>query len=128
MAFCSNCGTQMADGAVACPQCGHPTGQAVGYASAAPRTEGLAITSLILGIAGFLVCPLILHILAIVLGTQAKTKIRNDPTLGGEAMARAGVILGWIGVGLTVVGIVIAVLAIAVGGHTTFHITPRISP
>jgi hypothetical protein len=115
----------MSEGATSCPQCGHPTGQqAVAYAGAAQRTEGLAITSLVLGIAGFAICPLVCHILAIVLGTQARNKIRNDPTLGGDGLARAGVILGWVGVGLTVLFAIIAILAFAVGGHTTFHISP----
>jgi hypothetical protein len=126
MAFCSNCGAQMSEGATTCPQCGHPTGQpAAAYAGVAQRTEGLAVTSLVLGIAGFAICPLVCHILAIVLGTQARNKIRNDPTLGGDGLARAGVILGWVGVGLTVLFAIIAILAFAVGGHATFHISPN---
>lgn len=113
MAFCSNCGTQMPDGSAACPRCGHPTGRTAPYVGT--RTEGLAITSLILGIAGFAVCPLVLHILAIVLGNQARTKIRNDPTLEGDALARAGIILGWVGVGLAALALVGFLFALALG-------------
>lgn len=35
MAFCANCGTQMADGAAFCPSCGKAAGQAAGGAVAA---------------------------------------------------------------------------------------------
>src|SRR5690349_10248385 len=105
MAFCSNCGTQMSDTASSCPNCGHPSGRGAA-AVYGTRTEGLAITSLILGIAGFLVCPLVLHILAIVFGNQAKTKIRNDPTLQGDGMAQAGIVLGWIGIAFSVIVII----------------------
>lgn len=37
MAFCANCGTQMADGAAFCPSCGKATGQATGGAAVAAQ-------------------------------------------------------------------------------------------
>ena len=43
---------------------------------------------------------MVLSIPALIVGNQALTKIKQDPTLQGEGLARAGVILGWIGVGL----------------------------
>jgi hypothetical protein len=52
----------------------------------------------VLGIGGFVVFPVVLSILAIVLGNAAKREIRERPGLGGEGMASAGVVLGWIGV------------------------------
>lgn len=115
MAFCSNCGTQISEEATACPQCGHP--RAVAQPSATPRrTESNAIASLILGILGIITCPVILSIPAIILGNQAQQKIRQDPSLEGEGMARAGLILGWVGVGLGALGVVFAIIAIAIGG------------
>jgi hypothetical protein len=75
------------------------------------RTDGQAIASLVLGIAGFTVCPLICSIIAVVLGSQARQRIADDPTLEGDGMAKAGVILGWIGIGLAALGIVAWVLA-----------------
>ena len=90
MAFCANCGNQISELAASCPECGHPAGRgAAPYAAA--RTEGTAIASLVLGIAGFVICPIVCHILAVVLGNQARTKIRNDPSLDGEPLARAGI-------------------------------------
>jgi uncharacterized membrane protein YvbJ len=121
MAFCANCGHQVSDTAVSCPECGHPTGRAGPYAAVGTRTEGTAVTALILGIAGFAVCPLICHILAIIFGNQALKKIRNDPSLQGEGLARAGVILGWIGVALVGIFILFAIIAVVTGSSTSFR-------
>lgn len=77
------------------------------------RTEGTAIASLVLGIAGFIVCPLICSVLAIVFGTQAKNKIRQDPSLQGEGMAQAGFVLGIIGLAVGVILLLIVILAAA---------------
>jgi uncharacterized protein DUF4190/zinc ribbon protein len=112
VAYCTYCGQQISDAAVMCPKCGHPqqTSAAPGYR----RTESLAVASLVLGIAGFVVCPFVCSIIAVVLGNQAKAKLRADPGLEGEGMARAGVILGWVGVGvgvLLIVGFIAAVMS-----------------
>lgn len=123
MPYCSNCGTQMADQALSCPQCGHPAPRARSAASGR-RTEGTAVASLVLGIAGFVVCPLIPSILAVVFGNQAQRKISDDPSLEGEGMAKAGVILGWIGIGLFVVGIAVVIL-VAIGGGFSSSPDPR---
>jgi hypothetical protein len=96
MAYCQQCGTQVTDPNNRCPTCG--------WVPPAPvqlrRTEGGAIASLVLGIIGLTMCPFIPSIIAIILGSQAKQRLVADPTLDGEAFARVGVILGWIGVAL----------------------------
>ena len=119
MAYCESCGNQLSDQATACPKCGHPRG---GVAPAR-RMEGSAVAALVLGIFGVISCPLILSIPALIVGNQALAKIRQDPTLDGEGLARAGVILGWIGVAFALIGILVAVLALATG----FWSSPRIS-
>jgi uncharacterized membrane protein len=81
--------------------------------ASAGETSGKAIASLILGVGGFLIFPVVLSILAIIFGRSAKRDIAARPGLGGEGMATAGIVLGWIGVALTVVGIVILVLVLA---------------
>lgn len=121
MAFCSNCGTELSDQAPACPKCGHPT-QAL--RPSGPRTEGTAIIALVLGILGIISCPVVLSIPAVIVGNQAKSKILQDPTLEGEGMARAGVILGWIGIGLGALAIVGAIIALAVGVTTSGYDGP----
>jgi hypothetical protein len=85
----------------------------VGVPASAGETSGKAIASLVLGIGGFLIFPVVLSILAVIFGRSAKRDIAARPGLGGEGMATAGIVLGWIGVALTVVGILVLVLVLA---------------
>ena len=48
-----------------------------------------------------------LSVLAIILGRSAKREIAERPGLGGEGMATAGIVLGWCGVAVVLVGIVL---------------------
>jgi hypothetical protein len=78
-----------------------------GYPYAPPqRTNGLAIASMVLGI---LWLYWIGSILALVFGYVARKQIR-ERNEGGGGMATAGIVLGWIGVGILAVGIVFGVL------------------
>ena len=78
--------------------------------NAAQRTSGYAIASLILGIAGFFVFPIVPSILAVVFGRKARDELRRDPTLGGEGLATAGIVLGWVGIALVGIGLVFLLL------------------
>lgn len=80
------------------------------------RTSGTAIAALVLGICGFVVCPLICSIAAIICGNIAKNEIdRSGGQITGRDMAKAGIILGWVGVGLCVLAIGAFVALIALG-------------
>ena len=69
-------------------------------------TSGMAIASLVLGVGGLTVVPLVGSILAIIFGYAARNDIRQRPDeVSGEGLAMAGIIMGWIAVGLTVLGI-----------------------
>jgi hypothetical protein len=72
-----------------------------------------ATTSLVTGIIGILCCGL-LGIVALVTGKQATAEAAaaGYPQPGN---AKAGIILGWIAIGLMVVGVVVWILLIAVG-------------
>jgi uncharacterized membrane protein YvbJ len=114
VAYCTYCGQQISDAATACTQCGHPIAPLSSPAMANRRTENLAVASLVLGLAGFVVCPLVCSIIAVVLGYQARRRLDEDPTLDGEGMAKAGIILGFVGIAfglVIVVGFVVAMLA-----------------
>ena len=76
------------------------------------KTNSLAITSLICGIAQFMFGPLA-TIPAVVCGHMARHQIRRTGEQGA-GMALAGLVLGWIGAGfalLAIVGIVLIVAA-----------------
>lgn len=68
------------------------------------RTSGLAIASMVLGI---LWVYWIGSILAVIFGHIALSQIRRDETVRGRGMAIAGVVLGYVGIGLFVLGIVV---------------------
>ena len=74
-------------------------------------TNSLAITSLICGIAQFMFGPLA-TIPAVVCGHVARSQIRRTGEQGA-GMALAGLIMGWIGVGFTVLVVIGAVLLVA---------------
>jgi Domain of unknown function (DUF4190) len=82
----------------------------VNVEQAAQRTSGYAIASLVLGIAGFFVFPFIPSILAVVFGNKARDEIRANPSIGGEGLATAGVVLGWVGIAITVIALLFALL------------------
>lgn len=69
-----------------------------------PKNSNLAIISLISGILGLTFLPLIGSIVAVITGPMAKREIDESAgQLSGREMANVGLILGWIGIGLTVI-------------------------
>src|SRR3954447_21703424 len=79
-----------------------------------------ATIALVLGICGFVVCPLVCSVLAIVFANQAYAEIDGSGgRIGGRGLAQAGLILGWIGVGLCVVGVLFVVVIFLVAAAGT---------
>jgi hypothetical protein len=75
-----------------------------------PKTNGLAIASLVLGMAQIFAC-IVGAILALVFGYISRRQIdESGGTQGGRGMAIAGIFLGWIGIGLAIVYIVVIVI------------------
>jgi hypothetical protein len=67
-------------------------------------TSTLAMISLVAGILGFTMLPIVGSIVAILTGYSARKETRAVPALvGGDGLATAGIIMGWIQVGLVVV-------------------------
>ncbi|HEY7372839.1 MAG TPA: DUF4190 domain-containing protein [Polyangia bacterium] len=129
---CRHCGATIAAGAKFCPACGAaqppepvaggmpgyvpapqslPTAPHPGAPGAPKSTNGLAIASMVLGIVWVW---WIGSILALIFGYVAKGQINaSGGAQGGKGMAIAGIVLGWVGVGVLCIGIVGAVF----GGH-----------
>ena len=77
-------------------------------------TSGAATVSLIFGILAYVFLPLIGAIVAVIAGHMARNEIRaSGGRLGGNGLATAGLVLGYIQIGLLVL-FVCAVLAIGV--------------
>ena len=86
------------------PGYGYPAGG--GYA--VPGSNKKAMWSLILGILSLFCCGVVTGIAAIVLSQQAKQEIRaSGGVQTGEGQAQAGLVLGIIGIAITVLGIVV---------------------
>jgi hypothetical protein len=83
-----------------------PPGPSIRVVGSAVPTNGMAVASLILGIAGLTVVPTIGSVLALILGYMARRDIRQRPTeTTGEGLATAGVVMGWIGVVVMVLAV-----------------------
>jgi Domain of unknown function (DUF4190) len=70
----------------------------------------LAMVSLISGILGFTFVPVIGTIVALVTGYMSRNETRSiPPRASGDGLATAGIIMGWIQVGLLFIGICCAI-------------------
>jgi hypothetical protein len=79
------------------------------YAPSRP-TNSMAVVSLIAGIAGLTIFFFVGSIVAVITGPMARKQIAQTGEEGG-GMATAGIIMGWIGIGLGAVGIIIWIVA-----------------
>jgi len=87
----------------------------VKYENIEETTSIWAILSLISGIANYVGLWFIGAIVAIITGYVAKNEIeKNNGSVGGLGLAKAGLILGWVGIGLSVLTFCLTIL-IAIG-------------
>jgi hypothetical protein len=83
------------------PPSGYGTPPAAPYGYQAPRkTNGMAIAAMVVSLASLLTCPIV-GVVGIILGNRARNEIRSTGE-DGDGMALAGIIVGWIAIGLTV--------------------------
>ena len=82
----------------------------------APPTPGNAIASLILGIIGIVLCPIVTSVVGLILGYGAKKEIDNSGgRLGGRGVAMGGIITSWIGLAIYIPIVALVVIGVAVG-------------
>ena len=69
-------------------------------------TSSMAIASLVTGILGFTIAPLIGGVVAIFTGYAARKETRSNPPIAsGDGLATAGIIMGYIQLGLVAIGL-----------------------
>ncbi len=118
--YCSVCGKEVMEEAVICPNCGcmiknnkveHNVNLNIGRQYNPHKTNTYAIWSLVLAYASFVFGWIITAIVAIILGQTAKTQIeeRNEQ---GKNLADAGIVLGWINIGLSIFAIMIIIIGL----------------
>jgi hypothetical protein len=73
-----------------------------------PPNSTMAIISLVAGVLGLTFIPFLGSIAAVILGSMAKKEIReSNGALGGDGLATVGLVLGWIGIAMGVIGLCI---------------------
>lgn len=78
------------------------------------QTSTMATVSLVTGIASWVILPLIGAVVAVITGHMAKKEIRESGgQLTGDGLATAGLVLGYIQLGLTVLGVCLFACIIA---------------
>ena len=84
-----------------------PYPAAPGYGGApAPRTNTLAVVSLVSALVGMFVVPLIGSIVAVITGHMSLGQLKTSGEQG-RGLALAGTIIGWVGIGFAVLGIIL---------------------
>jgi hypothetical protein len=113
--FCTSCGTALDPGDRFCGSCGTyvPGASLEGVPRRNATTSGKAMAALILGIGGFVFFPVVCSVLALVFGRQARDEIARDPRLEGAGAATAGIILGWTGLAVVGLGVLLFLGAVA---------------
>lgn len=106
--YCFRCGHPNDDNAFRCTSCRTELHSSVPLQANQPRVSGMAIASMVCSIAGFMMCFIIGQIVGIVLGYNAKKEIKNSRgNISGDGFATAGIIIGWIGLVLDILIIII---------------------
>ncbi len=76
-----------------------------------PQTSTLAIISLVLGILGWVMLPVVAPIGAIITGHLARAEIkRSQGQISGDGLAVGGLVLGYIQIALLVIGVIMLFL------------------
>ena len=82
----------------------------------AATSSGKSTAALVLGILGLVFCPLICSVLALVFGYQSRNEIdASGGQLSGRGSAVAGIVLGWIGVVIWALFLILIIIGLAVG-------------
>lgn len=99
-----------------------PTYPGYGYPPPSPPTNGLAIAALVCSIAGLATC--ISAPVGAILGHVARRQIRERGE-GGDGMALAGIIIGWIltGLLLLVIAFYVVIIVLAINNPDAFDST-----
>ncbi|MDE5766576.1 MAG: zinc-ribbon domain-containing protein [Clostridia bacterium] len=119
MKFCTHCGKEVMDDALICPNCGcsvqydeTPQGAAAPNAPQpqyrAPAPVDNYSTMSIIG----LVLSFFTAFVGLIISVMAYNEAKNTGSLKSQSMAKAGIIIGAVEMGLGVLGVIIYIIAI----------------
>lgn len=111
--ICPDCSETIQAQALVCRHCGYD--YRTGSRQLSPKTNGMAVASMVLGIIWIYWVG---SILALVFGYIAKKQIdQSGGAQSGRGMAIAGIVLGWVGVGT--LALIIVLLMVGAFGSAT---------
>jgi hypothetical protein len=106
---------------------GYGTYPSYGYGASPRRTDGTAITALILAIVSFVVCPVIPAIVALaMIPSSRRTIMASGGTVEGLGLLTAAKVIAWIHLGLVLVGVAFLVVAVAISAGSSSNALARI--
>jgi hypothetical protein len=94
----------------------YPQGQYSGY-PVAPKTNTLAIVSLVSSLVGIFIIPFIGSIVGVITGHMSLSQLKTNGE-GGRGLALAGTIVGWVGIGFSILGLIAIIFFISVAAQT----------
>lgn len=94
------------------PAASYPPPLGLQVVPAAP-TNGLAVASLVCGLAGWFLLPVIAPLLAVIFGHMARGQIRNSGE-GGGGMAVAGLVLGYLSLAVALIAFLVFIVIVLV--------------
>jgi hypothetical protein len=93
------------------------------YDAIYPKNQ-VGVWALVLGIASLVACGFIAGIPAIILGRQGQ-RAADEGQANNRSLSTAGMVLGWISVAFSIIGIIIFIIAVSVAGTSNFmHTNP----
>lgn len=93
-----------------------------------PKDSTLALLSMIFGISAYVILPGIGAIAAVILGHMGKSEIKKSAgMLKGNGMATAGLILGYVQIGLTVLSLCAIIFLLPALGSSIQDIFSNVS-
>ncbi len=100
------------------PGYGYPGQQPYGTYGQTPPKNNLGVWALILGIASFVLsCGFFTGIPAVIVGRQGQ-RAADEGLADNRSLSTAGVVLGWVAIGLSAVGVIVLIIVLAAGGLT----------
>ena len=87
------------------PAGGYPAAPGYGAYAPAAKTNPLAIVPPVSAIVGFVIVPFIASIVAVITGHMSLKQLKTSGEQG-RGLALAGTIIGWVGIGLSILSII----------------------
>ena len=111
------------------PAYGTPGYAGAGYGYAAPVTSQNGVIALVLALASWVVCPLVLAVIALVLAAKARTEIdASGGRVTGDGLVTAAKVIAWINIALSIIAVVFFVLIIVFGLFAASTVPTVVTP